>query len=207
MNTRNYSRREIVESVPQKGFFGHPKGLSTLFFTEFWERFSYYGMKAILAYYLYYSVSKGGFGLPQGTITNRIIIWRTHLYVWYHRGWIADRIIGTRHALFYGGILIMFGHIMLTIPGSLTVVMIALLLLIIGTGLLKPNISTTVGELYDHNDRRLDVAFTIFYMGINLGSFLSPFATGYLQTRLGFHFGFAVANRDVHRISHLFYYK
>ena len=65
MNTRNYSRREIVESVPQKGFFGHPKGLSTLFFTEFWERFSYYGMKAILAYYLYYSVSKGGFGLPQ----------------------------------------------------------------------------------------------------------------------------------------------
>ena len=129
-------------------------------------------MKAILAYYLYYSVSKGGFGLPQGTkITNRIIIWRTHLYVWYHRGWIADRIIGTRHALFYGGILIMFGHIMLTIPGSLTVVMIALLLLIIGTGLLKPNISTTVGELYDHNDRRLDVAFTIFYMGINLGSF------------------------------------
>lgn len=87
----------------------------------------------------------------------------------------------------------MFGHIMLTIPGSLTVVMIALLLLIIGTGLLKPNISTTVGELYDHNDRRLDAAFTIFYMGINLGSFLSPFATGYLQTRLGFHFGFAVA--------------
>ena len=85
----------------------------------------------------------------------------------------------------------MFGHIMLTIPGSLTVVMIALLLLIIGTGLLKPNISTTVGELYDHNDRRLDAAFTIFYMGINLGSFLSPFATGYLQTRLGFHFGFA----------------
>ncbi|NCA39490.1 MFS transporter, partial [Streptococcus equi] len=80
-----------------------------------------------------------------------------------------------------------------TIPGSLTVVMIALLLLIIGTGLLKPNISTTVGELYDHNDRRLDAAFTIFYMGINLGSFLSPFATGYLQTRLGFHFGFAVA--------------
>ena len=78
-------------------------------------------------------------------------------------GWIADRIIGTRHALFYGGILIMFGHIMLTIPGSLTVVMIALLLLIIGTGLLKPNISTTVGELYDHNDRRLDRFYYFLY--------------------------------------------
>lgn len=194
MNTRNYSRQEIVKSVPQKGFFGHPKGLSTLFFTEFWERFSYYGMKAILAYYLYYSVSKGGFGLPQGTALQIVSLYGALIYMsGTIGGWIADRIIGTRHALFYGGILIMFGHIMLTIPGSLTVVMIALLLLIIGTGLLKPNISTTVGELYDHNDRRLDAAFTIFYMGINLGSFLSPFATGYLQTRLGFHFGFAVA--------------
>ena len=193
MNTRNYSRREIVESVPQKGFFGHPKGLSTLFFTEFWERFSYYGMKAILAYYLYYSVSKGGFGLPQEQITNRIIIWRTHLYVWYHRGLDSRQNHWYKTCIILYKILIMFGHIMLTIPGSLTVVMIALLLLIIGTGLLKPNISTTVGELYDHNDRRLDVAFTIFYMGINLGSFLSPFATGYLQTRLGFHFGFAIA--------------
>lgn len=147
-------------------------------------------MKAILAYYLYYSVSKGGFGLPQGTALQIVSLYGALIYMsGTIGGWIADRIIGTRHALFYGGILIMFGHIMLTIPGSLTVVMIALLLLIIGTGLLKPNISTTVGELYDHNDRRLDAAFTIFYMGINLGSFLSPFATGYLQTRLGFHFG------------------
>jgi len=194
LNTKNYSRQEIVNSVPQKGFFGHPKGLSTLFFTEFWERFSYYGMKAILAYYLYYSVSKGGFGLPQGTALQIVSLYGALIYMsGTIGGWIADRIIGTRHALFYGGILIMFGHILLTIPGNLTVVMIALLLLIIGTGLLKPNISTTVGELYDHNDKRLDAAFTIFYMGINLGSFLSPFATGYLQTRFGFHFGFAIA--------------
>ncbi|UDI78880.1 peptide MFS transporter [Staphylococcus taiwanensis] len=194
MNTKHYSRQEIVDSVPQKGFFGHPKGLSTLFFTEFWERFSYYGMKAILAYYLYYSVSKGGFGLPQGTALQIVSLYGALIYMsGTVGGWIADRIIGTRHALFYGGILIMFGHILLTIPGNLTVVMIALLLLIIGTGLLKPNISTTVGELYHHNDKRLDGAFTIFYMGINLGSFLSPFATGYLQTRLGFHFGFAIA--------------
>ncbi|MCE5090552.1 peptide MFS transporter [Staphylococcus devriesei] len=194
MNTKNYSRQEIVKSVPQKGFFGHPRGLSTLFFTEFWERFSYYGMKAILAFYLYYSVSKGGFGLPQATALQIVSLYGALIYMsGTIGGWIADRIIGTRHALFYGGILIMFGHIMLTIPGNLTVVMIALLLLIAGTGLLKPNISTTVGELYDHNDRRLDAAFTIFYMGINLGSFLSPFITGYLQTRLGFHFGFAIA--------------
>ncbi len=81
MNTRNYSRQEIVKSVPQKGFFGHPKGLSTLFFTEFWERFSYYGMKAILAYYLYYSVSKGGFGLPQGTALQIVSLYGALIYM------------------------------------------------------------------------------------------------------------------------------
>lgn len=87
----------------------------------------------------------------------------------------------------------MFGHIILSLPGSLTAVMIALLLLIIGTGLLKPNISTTVGELYEKNDPRVDSAFTIFYMGINAGALLSPLITGYLQTRVGFHAGFATA--------------
>ena len=194
MNNKNYTRQEIVSSVPQKGFFGHPKGLSTLFFTEFWERFSYYGMKAILAYYLYYAVTDGGFGLSQATGLQIVSIYGALIYMSGSiGGWIADRIIGTRHALFYGGILIMFGHILLAIPGNFTLVLIALLLLITGTGLLKPNISTTVGDLYSHDDVRLDGAFTIFYMGINLGSLLAPFITGYLQTRLGFHVGFAAA--------------
>lgn len=194
MNKKQYTREEVIQSTPRTGFFGHPKGLSTLFFTEFWERFSYYGMKAILVYYLYYSVAKGGFGLDESVAMQIVALYGTLIYMsGVIGGWIADRITGTQHAVFFGGILIMFGHIILSLPGSLTAVMIALLLLIIGTGLLKPNISTTVGELYDKNDNRVDAAFTIFYMGINLGALISPILTGYLQTRVGFHAGFATA--------------
>lgn len=194
MNKKQYTREEVIESTPRTGFFGHPKGLSTLFFTEFWERFSYYGMKAILVYYLYYSVAKGGFGLDESVAMQIVALYGTLIYMsGVIGGWIADRITGTQNAVFYGGILIMFGHIILSLPGNLTAVMVALLLLIIGTGLLKPNISTTVGELYSKNDSRVDAAFTIFYMGINLGALLSPLITGYLQTRVGFHAGFATA--------------
>ncbi|GEP83780.1 putative di-/tripeptide transporter [Staphylococcus piscifermentans] len=194
MNKKQYTREEVVNSVPRTGFFGHPKGLSTLFFTEFWERFSYYGMKAILVYYLYYSVAKGGFGLDESVAMQIVALYGTLIYMsGVIGGWIADRITGTQNAVFVGGIFIMFGHIILSLPGNLTAVMIALLLLIIGTGLLKPNISTTVGELYEKNDPRVDSAFTIFYMGINAGALLSPIITGYLQTRVGFHAGFATA--------------
>ncbi|MCY1568915.1 peptide MFS transporter [Staphylococcus pettenkoferi] len=194
MNRAQHTREEILNSTPRKGFFGHPKGLSTLFLTEFWERFSYYGMKAILVYYLYYSVAKGGFGLDEGVALQIVSIYGTLIYMsGIIGGWIADRITGTQHAVFYGGILIMIGHILLSLPNNLTMVMIALLFLICGTGLLKPNISTTVGELYDKNDARRDAAFTIFYMGINTGALLSPLVTGYLQTRFNFHLGFLVA--------------
>ena len=194
MKNKHYTTEDVLKSMPRTGFFGHPKGLSTLFFTEFWERFSYYGMKAILAYYLYYSVADGGFGLSQAVALQIVALYGTLIYMsGTLGGWIADRITGTRHALFYGGILIMIGHIILSVPGNLTAVLVALLFLIIGTGLLKPNISTTVGDLYEKNDARLDGAFTIFYMGINLGALLSPLLTGLLQTRLGFHYGFAAA--------------
>lgn len=194
MRKISYSHEEIMKSTPRTGFFGHPKGLSTLFFTEFWERFSYYGMKAILVYYLYYSVAKGGFGLDEGVALQIVAIYGALIYMsGVIGGWIADRITGTQHALFYGGILIMMGHILLSLPNNLTLVMVALLLIILGTGLLKPNISTTVGELYDRNDIRTDSAFTIFYMGINLGGLLAPLITGFLQTRVGFHAGFLVA--------------
>lgn len=194
MNRAQHTREEILNSTPRKGFFGHPKGLSTLFLTEFWERFSYYGMKAILVYYLYYSVSKGGFGLDEGVALQIVSIYGTLIYMsGIIGGWIADRITGTQHAVFYGGFLIMIGHILLSLPNNLTMVMIALLFLICGTGLLKPNISTTVGELYAQNDARRDAAFTIFYMGINSGALLSPLVTGYLQSRFSFHLGFLVA--------------
>lgn len=194
MNRAQHTREEILNSTPRKGFFGHPKGLSTLFLTEFWERFSYYGMKAILVYYLYYSVSKGGFGLDEGVALQIVSIYGTLIYMsGIIGGWIADRITGTQHAVFYGGFLIMIGHILLSLPNNLTMVMVALLFLICGTGLLKPNISTTVGELYAQNDARRDAAFTIFYMGINSGALLSPLVTGYLQSRFSFHLGFLVA--------------
>lgn len=194
MKKVNHSHEEIMKSIPNKGFFGHPKGLSTLFLTEFWERFSYYGMKAILIFYLYYSVADGGFGLSQAVAMQIVAIYGTLIYMsGLIGGWIADRITGTQDAVFYGGFLIMFGHILLSIPGNLTAAMIALLLIIAGTGLLKPNISTTVGELYDRNDPRRDAAFTLFYMGINLGALLSPLITGQLQTKIGFHAGFLAA--------------
>ncbi|MCP8714986.1 peptide MFS transporter [Staphylococcus arlettae] len=194
MKKNNYSHEEIMESTPRTGFFGHPKGLSTLFFTEFWERFSYYGMKAILVYYLYYSVADGGFGLDEAVALQIVALYGTLIYMsGIIGGWIADRITGTQHAVFYGGFLIMIGHILLSLPNNLTLVMIALLFIIAGTGLLKPNISTTVGELYDRNDVRRDAAFTLFYMGINLGALISPLLTGYVQTRFGFHGGFLIA--------------
>ncbi|MEJ7220139.1 peptide MFS transporter [Staphylococcus gallinarum] len=194
MRKVNYTHEEIMESTPRTGFFGHPKGLSTLFFTEFWERFSYYGMKAILIYYLYYTVAKGGFGLDEAVALQIVSIYGTLIYMsGVIGGWIADRITGTQNAVFYGGFLIMIGHILLSLPNNLTVVMIALAVIIAGTGLLKPNISTTVGELYDRNDVRRDAAFTLFYMGINLGSLLAPLITGYLQTRVSFHAGFLAA--------------
>ncbi|MDW8564243.1 MULTISPECIES: peptide MFS transporter [Staphylococcus] len=194
MKKIDYTHEEIMKSIPNKGFFGHPKGLSTLFFTEFWERFSYYGMKAILIFYLYYSVAEGGFGLSQAVAMQIVAIYGTLIYMsGVIGGWIADRITGTQNAVFYGGILIMLGHLLLSLPNNLTLVMIALAVIIAGTGLLKPNISTTVGELYDRNDVRRDSAFTLFYMGINLGSLLAPLLTGFLQTRISFHAGFLAA--------------
>lgn len=111
MNKKQYTREEVIQSTPRTGFFGHPKGLSTLFFTEFWERFSYYGMKAILVYYLYYSVAKGGFGLDESVAMQIVALYGTLIYMsGVIGGWIADRITGTQHAVFFGGILIMFGH-------------------------------------------------------------------------------------------------
>lgn len=188
------SQNNNVSSVPQKGFFGHPRGLSTLFFTEFWERFSYYGMKAILAYYIYYSVAKGGFGLDQSTALQIVSIYGALIYMsGIIGGWIADRVLGIRASIFYGGILIMIGHILLALPNNFTLLMLALLFLIIGTGMLKPNISTNVGLLYEKGDNRVDAGFTIFYMSINLGGLISPLLIGWLQVNYGFHIGFSLA--------------
>jgi proton-dependent oligopeptide transporter, POT family len=187
----NLNRQKIVDSVPQKGFFGHPKGLFTLFFTEFWERFSYYGMRAILVFYMYYSVSKGGLGIDKTLALSIMSIYGSLVYMsGVIGGWLADRIFGTSKAVFYGGILIMFGHIALAIPGSISMFFVSMVLIVLGTGLLKPNVSTVVGELYSEKDERRDAGFTIFYMGINMGAFLSPLIVGSVGN---FHLGFGIA--------------
>ena len=188
------TKEEIVKSVPQTGFVGQPRGLFSLFFTEFWERFSYYGMRAILIFYMYYAVKDGGLGLDRTQANIIMSLYGSLIYMsGIIGGWIADRITGTRKAVFYGGILIMIGHIVLSLPGGITTLFISMAFIIIGTGLLKPNVSSIVGDLYADNDSRRDAGFSIFYMGINLGSFTSAIITGWLQKEWGFHAGFLAA--------------
>lgn len=186
-------KQKIVDSVPQQGFFGQPRGLFTLFFTEFWERFSYYGMRAILVFYMYYEVSKGGLGLDESTALAIMSIYGSLVYMsGVIGGWLADRLFGTSKAVFYGGILIMFGHIVLAIPGSLAMFFVSMVLIVLGTGLLKPNVSSIVGEMYSETDNRRDAGFSIFYMGINLGAFISPLIVGEVM-KTSFHLGFGIA--------------
>ncbi|WP_379137861.1 peptide MFS transporter [Paenibacillus sp. sgz500958] len=188
------NKQKIVESVPQRGFLGHPKGLFTLFFTEFWERFSYYGMKAILVYYMYYELSQGGLGMDESTALAIMSIYGSLVYMsGIIGGWLADRIFGASKAVFYGGILIMLGHITLAIPGSITLFFVSMVLIVLGTGLLKPNVSSIVGELYSEHDGRRDAGFSIFYMGINLGAFIAPLIIGTIGMDYNFHLGFGIA--------------
>ncbi|GIN86648.1 putative transporter YclF [Heyndrickxia sporothermodurans] len=188
------NRQKILQSVPQRGFFGHPKGLFTLFFTEFWERFSYYGMRAILVYYMYYEVSKGGLGLDEPTALAIMSIYGSLVYMsGIIGGWMADRLLGTSKAIFFGGILIMLGHIALSVPGNVTMFFISMVLIVLGTGLLKPNVSSVVGEIYSEEDNRRDAGFSIFYMGINLGGFIAPLTAGTIGMNINFHLGFALA--------------
>jgi proton-dependent oligopeptide transporter, POT family len=167
-------------SADDKGFFGHPRGLSTLFFTEMWERFSYYGMRAILTLYMTKTLAEGGLGFDEKYAS---LIYATYVSsVWYLPligGWLADRIFGARRAVLIGGIIIACGHYSMAI-NTLPNFYGGLILIACGTGLLKPNISAMVGQLYSEQDKRRDAGFSIFYMGINLGAFLSPIAVGFL---------------------------
>ena len=161
-------------------FFGHPRGLSTLFFAELWERFSYYGMRAILILFMTAAVAEGGLGFD--TAKGGLIIGTYAGLVYLAAvpgGWLADKFIGLRRAVLYGGVIIMLGHIALAIP-SVATFYLGLGLVIIGTGLLKPNISAMVGSLYTPDDHRRDAGFSIYYMGINMGAFLSPIVVGWL---------------------------
>ena len=177
-----------------RGFLGHPAGLSTLFFTELWERFSYYGMRALLVLFLVDQVAKGGLGLDDRTATAIYGLYTAAVYiVAMPGGWVADRLLGAQTAVFWGGALITLGHVILGLAGSSSLFMVGLCVIVLGTGLLKPNISALVGELYPHAAARRDAAFTLFYMAINLGAALGPLATAWLAQRYGWHVGFFAA--------------
>lgn len=181
-------------SEQDKGFFGHPRGLSTLFFTELWERFSFYGMKAILGLYLWTAVAEGGMGVDKALALSVVAIYGSSVYMsGVAGGWLADRVFGGQRATFYGGVLIMCGHIALALPLGLSGVYLGLVFIVLGTGLLKPNISTVVGGLYEQHDTRRDAGFTVFYMAINIGGFVSPLITGALADGINYHAGFAAA--------------
>lgn len=165
----------------EKTFFGQPRGLLTLFQTEFWERFSYYGMRAILVYYLYAltTADNAGLGLPKAQAMAIVSIYGALVYLsTIVGGWVADRLLGASRTIFLGGILITLGHVALATPFGLSSLFVALFLIILGTGMLKPNISNMVGHLYSKDDSRRDTGFNIFVVGINMGSLIAPLIVG-----------------------------
>ena len=184
---------DMVASPHDRAFFGHPRGLSTLFFTEMWERFSYYGMRALLILFMTASVSTGGLGFDTASAGAVYGLYTSMVYMsTLPGGWLADRVIGQRRAVLYGGIFIASGHFSMAFP-TLTTFYLGLFLIVIGTGLLKGNVSVIVGQLYAPRDVRRDAGFSIFYMGINLGAFVAPLVCGYLGQRVNWHAGFAAA--------------
>src|SRR3989338_3194229 len=174
-------------------FFGHPRGLSTLFFTEMWERFSYYGMRSFLILYMTAAPEAGGLGFDvrragsiYGTYTGSI--WLATI----GGGIVADRLLGAYRSVLVGGIIIALGHFTLAFR-ALPFFYSGLALIVLGTGLLKPNATTMLGTLYSPEDARRDAGFSIFYMGINLGAFIGPLIAGALAQRVDWHLGFACA--------------
>ncbi len=174
-------------------FKGHPKGLQVLFMTEMWERFSYYGMRAILVIFMTAAAMTGGLEFDLATAMAIYGLYTFGVYAMaLPGGWVADRIIGQQNAVLIGGILIAAGNYSLAIPGPLTFYL-GLLLVILGTGLLKPNVSAIVGDLYPEGGARRDAGFSIFYMGINVGAVVGQIIVGFLGEKVNWHMGFLAA--------------
>jgi POT family proton-dependent oligopeptide transporter len=179
--------------MSEKQFFGHPRGLATLFFTEMWERFSFYGGQALLILFMTAAVADGGMGMSAVTAASVYGLYTAGAYfLGLPGGWVADRLIGHRNAVLVGGLLIAAGNFSLATPGPVPF-SLGLLLVVLGTGLLKPNVSAIVGELYPEGGARRDAGFSIFYMGINVGAFVAPLVCGFLGETINWHFGFAAA--------------
>tara|TARA_B100000989_G_C19523816_1_gene465705 strand:+ start:295 stop:1992 length:1698 start_codon:yes stop_codon:yes gene_type:complete len=182
-------------NAQENDFFGHPRGLSTLFFTELWERFSYYGMRALLVLFMTAEAvgNNPGLGLSVGDATAIYGLYTFFVYMLsLPGGWIADNIWGQRKAVLIGGIIIAMGHFSMAVP-STTFFFIGLALIVIGTGLLKPNVSSMVGDLYPEGGAKRDAGFSIFYMGINFGAILGPLLCGLLGEGYNWHYGFTLA--------------
>lgn len=176
-----------------RSFLGHPKGLMTLFVTEMWERMSYYGMRGLLVLFMTAAIAEGGMAIGTATAVAIYGLYTASVYfMGLPGGWIADRMIGSQKAIWYGGIVIMCGHIVLAIPSDKTF-FIGLILVVLGTGLLKPNISAVVGQLYSSKDERRDSGYAIYYMGINIGSFIGYTVCGYLYESQGIHWAFGAS--------------
>lgn len=183
-----------MSTPPPRTFFGHPAALSSLFFTELWERFSYYGMRALLVLFLVDQVATGGMGLDDRTATAIYGLYTASVYIMsLPGGWLADRLLGGQRAVVAGGVLITAGHLLLAVPAGLTTFCAGLALIVLGTGLLKSNIAALVADLYPEGGPRRDAGFTVFYIGINLGGFFGPLVTAWLAQQYGWHAGFAAA--------------
>jgi POT family proton-dependent oligopeptide transporter len=170
----------------------HPRGLYTLFFTEMWERFSYYGMRALLVLFMVDAV-RGGMGMDDKTATAIYGLYTAAVYLMsLPGGWLADRLWGAQRAVWYGGIIIALGHFTLAIPWTQTFYL-GLVFVVVGSGILKPNMSGLVADLYPEGGARRDAGFTIFYMGVNLGAAIGPLICGWLAVKMGWHWGFAAA--------------
>jgi POT family proton-dependent oligopeptide transporter len=207
------TRAAAGEAALDRGFFGHPRGLRVLFFTEMWERFSYYGMRALLILFMTAAIVEGGnagLGFEDGKAAAIYGLYTSMVYLLaLPGGWVADKLWGQKRAVFVGGVIIAMGHF--TLAGPLVGMpdqpsfFAGLLFIVIGTGLLKPNVSTMVGDLYpnpqdaateherDEYGARRDAAFSIFYMGINIGAILGPFICGTLGEKVNWHWGFSAA--------------
>ncbi len=175
-------------------FFGQPWALAHIFGVEMWERFSFYGMQAILLIYMYYSVTEGGLGIDRGIATGIVGAYGGTVYLSTILGaWVADRLLGSERVLFFSAIVIMLGHIALALLPGVWGLGAGLVLVAVGSGGLKANATSVVGALYGPGDTRRDGGFSLFYLGINLGAFLGPIVTGALQSTVGFHWGFGAA--------------
>ena len=193
----------VATSTPDPGddfsadrrFFGHPLALANLFSVELWERFSFYGMQAVMTLYLYYSVvPDGGLGLDKGEATSIIGAYGGMVYLACVAGaWVCDRVLGAERTLFYSACMVMLGHIALAVLPGLGGVAVGLVLVALGSGGVKTSATSVVGSLYRRDDPRCDAGFSIFYMGVNIGALVGPLLTGLARTTLGFHYAFGLA--------------